>query len=105
MRQSLDRFVSHLPQRVEKLLTTLREGDMGQLRTALHQLKGAAGGYGFPPISEAAGKAEERVKAAEALDTIARDVESLVALVQSVRGYTADAQPVAETSLPPIPLA
>jgi HPt (histidine-containing phosphotransfer) domain-containing protein len=37
----------------------LARGDVGELRRAAHQLKGAAGGYGFGPITAVAGELEQ----------------------------------------------
>jgi DNA-binding response OmpR family regulator len=48
----VERFVAGLPQRVAALQAALSSGDLAQLKTLAHQLKGAAGGYGFTPISQ-----------------------------------------------------
>ena len=47
-------FVSELPSRVAAMQAALSSGDFPQLRILAHQLKGAAGGYGFPKLGEAA---------------------------------------------------
>ena len=47
-------FVSELPSRVAAMQSALSSGDFAQLRVLAHQLKGAAGGYGFPKLGEAA---------------------------------------------------
>jgi len=51
-------FVQELPRRVEALQGLLRASHFDELRRAAHQLKGAAGGYGFPAISDSAGNVE-----------------------------------------------
>jgi len=47
-------FVSELPSRIAAMQSALSTGDFAQLRVLAHQLKGAAGGYGFPKLGEAA---------------------------------------------------
>jgi len=83
----LQTFVGRLPARVATLEDLLRRQSVEELRHALHQLKGAGGGYGFAPISELAGRAERRIKEEPSIESVRRDVESLIALVRSVEGY------------------
>ncbi|MGH7242113.1 MAG: Hpt domain-containing protein [Phycisphaerales bacterium] len=52
-------FVQELPRRVETLQGLLRGSHFDELRRVAHQLKGAAGGYGFPTISDSAGSVEK----------------------------------------------
>ena len=49
----LESFVSQLPNRASSLETAMAEGDLAQAKVLAHQLKGAAGSYGFGPISVA----------------------------------------------------
>ena len=63
MAEILASFVGELPARVSKLRASLDGGDRDALRRLAHQLKGAAGGYGFPRITEAAGKVEAAIDA------------------------------------------
>ncbi|HEY1628339.1 MAG TPA: ATP-binding protein, partial [Tepidisphaeraceae bacterium] len=58
----LDRFVARLPERIEEMQRLLSEEDLENLGRAVHQLKGAAGGYGFPEITSAAGEAMDRIR-------------------------------------------
>ena len=87
VRKLLDRFVERLPERVTTIQSLLRDGNMNDLRQAVHQLKGAGGGYGFPRITEAASVAEEHIKAKTDLEAIKRDVDALVQLIRRVEGY------------------
>lgn len=52
-------FVQELPSRIEALQGLLRASHFDELRRAAHQLKGAAGGYGFPAISDSASSVEK----------------------------------------------
>ena len=83
----LERFIARLPERVAAMESLLRKQSLDELKHALHQLKGAGGGYGFGAISELAGRAEQRIKQEAAPEWIRKDVEALIELVRSVEGY------------------
>jgi signal transduction histidine kinase/DNA-binding NarL/FixJ family response regulator/HPt (histidine-containing phosphotransfer) domain-containing protein len=83
----LDRFVSRLPQRVQHLTDCLQEGNLGALRQALHNLKGAGSGYGFAALTEHAARAEDAIRAEKDLDEIRRELQTLLRLVRNVDGY------------------
>ncbi|MBC7783473.1 MAG: response regulator [Burkholderiales bacterium] len=87
MKSLVNKFVSGLPSRVDRLTETLEEGQLDALKVTLHQLKGAGGGYGFNEISELAAAAEKRIKDADTLDAIKSQVDALVALIRTVDGY------------------
>ncbi|MDB5299440.1 MAG: luxQ 3 [Phycisphaerales bacterium] len=89
VKRLLEKFIQRLPERVGSITALLQEQDLNGLRQAIHQLKGAGGGYGFPKITELASKAEDRIKADADLATIRVEVESLLSLVRSVNGYDA----------------
>ncbi|MBP6773086.1 MAG: PAS domain-containing protein [Gemmatimonadaceae bacterium] len=55
-------FVDALGARLETLNDRLAAGDLEEVARRVHQLKGAAGGYGFPTISEAARVVEQAVQ-------------------------------------------
>jgi signal transduction histidine kinase/CheY-like chemotaxis protein/HPt (histidine-containing phosphotransfer) domain-containing protein len=83
----LQRFVSRLPERVSAMESLMRRQSLDELRHALHQLKGAGGGYGFSTISELAGRAEQRIRDGGDAQLIRGEVESLIELVRTVDGY------------------
>jgi signal transduction histidine kinase/CheY-like chemotaxis protein len=87
LRELLTRFIARLPQRVANLNDLVRQQDLEELRRAVHQLKGAAGGYGFPQITDAAARAEKKISPEAALEEIRGEVESLVRVVRNVEGY------------------
>ncbi|MCA1771341.1 MAG: response regulator [Halomonas sp.] len=51
-------FVERLPQQLADLRLAADEGNSAKLQSLAHQLKGAAGGYGFMPVSEQAAAVE-----------------------------------------------
>jgi HPt (histidine-containing phosphotransfer) domain-containing protein len=78
-------FVEELPRRVEALQGLLRASHFDELRRAAHQLKGAAGGYGFPMISDSAGKVEHLLHSGVGQAQIA-DLQSQVNELASLCG-------------------
>jgi len=58
----VERFVNGLTQRIEAIQQALADEDRKQLRLLAHQLKGAAGGYGYPQLSQLAGSLEANIE-------------------------------------------
>ena len=87
MADLVQEFIVELPQRVAKILELSRAEQLGELRQAVHQLKGAGGGYGFTPITEAAARAEAELKSQSAADVIQREIAALIDLIRTVEGY------------------
>lgn len=78
-------FVSELPQRVQALEAAIASNDVQQLARLAHQLKGAAGGYGFPAITEAARSLEQTVKSSADIRQLAAEVKAVVRLCGMAR--------------------
>ena len=70
MIELIQAFVGDLPGRLAAVEKTLAEQTLEDLARLAHQLKGAAGGYGFPQISDAASRLESSVKAGAELDQL-----------------------------------
>jgi signal transduction histidine kinase/DNA-binding response OmpR family regulator len=88
----LKKFVARLPERVTAMQNLLQTGDLEGLRSVLHQIKGAAGGYGFPELTEASGRAEQQTSVATTPDALAHEVEAVIRLIRSIDGYDAQAE-------------
>lgn len=58
MRELVQMFVDELPERMAAIQTAVQAGQFETAATLCHQLKGAAGGYGFPTITDAAAEVE-----------------------------------------------
>lgn len=78
-------FVSELPDRVNSMRKAIEENDLDALRRYAHQLKGAAGGYGFPTITDNARVLEQSSEAAEDLASVRQQVEELADMCQRAR--------------------
>ncbi|WP_420126238.1 hybrid sensor histidine kinase/response regulator [Longimicrobium sp.] len=73
------RFRAGLGSRRLSIESAQGQGDRESLRRELHKLRGTAGGYGYDALAEAAGAAEEAVRAGEGVAEVAR----LVALLRA----------------------
>jgi HPt (histidine-containing phosphotransfer) domain-containing protein len=81
MKELVDFFITELTDRIDAMHEALEADDRDRLKTLAHQLKGAAGGYGFSSITTEAAEVERAVLTQQAeLSTIAEKVESLIAL-------------------------
>lgn len=85
----VERFISRLPERVSAIESLLRKRSLDELRQALHNLKGAGGGYGFSGISDMAGRAEQQIRDDVSLDQIRQQVDDLLHMVRNIDGYDA----------------
>ena len=83
MAELVEFFVGELQDRINALSGAWQSSDMTQLKTLAHQLKGAAGGYGFPTISETAAALESSLLAQESDTSVLN--EKLDALVHLCR--------------------
>jgi HPt (histidine-containing phosphotransfer) domain-containing protein len=77
-------FLNEMPARITAIDQAMSSGHAPDLRRLAHQMKGAAGGYGFPTITAAAGKIENAIVAmkdpAMELARVDREVRELVQL-------------------------
>ncbi len=85
MRDIVEMFVTEMPDRVAEIEGLLADGDMAELTRRAHQLKGSAGGYGFPAITKAAAAVETTAQAQGELEALRRQVESLTDLCRRAR--------------------
>jgi len=77
MLELIDGFLSELPDRLYKIERAAREEDLKSLASFAHQLKGAAGGYGYAPITDTARNLEHRAKEERELNEISETVKEL----------------------------
>lgn len=84
MREIVEFFVNDLGARMDSIREAFARDDRARLKTLAHQLKGAAGGYGFPTIGVAAGAVERELLSTEADLTLLHDkVEDLIRICRS----------------------
>ncbi|QOV88355.1 ATP-binding protein [Humisphaera borealis] len=85
----VERFIARLPERVASIESLMRKRSLDELKHALHNLKGAGGGYGFSTVSDLAGRAEQQIRDAAAIDDIRDQIEDLLQTVRNIEGYDA----------------
>jgi HPt (histidine-containing phosphotransfer) domain-containing protein len=79
MREIVEFFINDLGARMDAIRRACDENDLRQLKTLAHQLKGAAGGYGFPTIGHAAADVEHQLLGTQAdLASVQDRVEELL---------------------------
>jgi HPt (histidine-containing phosphotransfer) domain-containing protein len=64
MGELIEFFINELTRRTGEMERALAEGRLSDLGRIAHQIKGAAGGYGFPAISQCADELEQAIRAA-----------------------------------------
>lgn len=81
LRDLVEEFVSELPRRLSELRQAFERLDWSRLISLAHQLKGAAGSYGYPDISAVAAAMESafRTHHAECFGQWASELERLTA--------------------------
>jgi histidine phosphotransfer protein HptB len=84
----VEMFVDELPRRVQAMRDCLQAADLDGLQRAAHQLKGAAGSYGFHEITDEAAHLERAVRERRGDQDIAAAVESLAAICSRARAGT-----------------
>ena len=86
MVEIVDQFVAGLPARTAELHDAAGRADFEMLRRLAHQLKGAAGGFGFAPITSAAALVERAIIDSSQRPELDRFLNELVHLCGRVRG-------------------
>ncbi|MEN6449418.1 MAG: Hpt domain-containing protein [Thermoguttaceae bacterium] len=81
-------FVEEMPNRVATLLQCLNDKNWESLRRTAHQLKGAAGSYGFGPVTPCAGRLESAIQDRLSEEEIRQSVQELVTLCGRIRSGT-----------------
>jgi PAS domain S-box-containing protein len=83
MSKLVEKFLGKLDDRMAAIQAAAQARDDAQLKTLAHQLKGAAGGYGFPAISDAAKLIEHTDL--EDLDSLTEAIQELTELCHEAR--------------------
>lgn len=84
----IEEFVDELPDRISAMSAAMEEHNFEELRRLAHQLKGAAGGYGFPSITDSALQVElaaDIKNPNEAAEKLCKDMEALSELCRRAR--------------------
>jgi CheY-like chemotaxis protein len=89
MGEIVGEFVRHLPDRILALGKAIEGSDSDTARRLAHQLKGAAGSYGFPSITQVAAAVERAITAGGPPQSIQDEFNMLTDLCNRARAPTA----------------
>lgn len=73
----IELFVGEMPTRIAQLGSLFTNREFAELCRAAHQLKGSAGSYGFPQLTEIAAELEGAIKNGAPLDEIQTNLDKL----------------------------
>lgn len=82
-------FVNEIPERILRMQERADYQDWEGLRRLAHQIKGAAGSYGFGEVTPFAAQLESNLKAGEAEDIIRVNLNELIDICGRLRSGTA----------------
>jgi PAS domain S-box-containing protein len=88
-RRVLEQYVAELPGDVAKLADLMKQQNLSDLATMVHQIKGSGGLYGFPRITELAAAVEDSINHAK-LDQAKRVIDELIEFMRRIDGYKAE---------------
>ncbi|MEW6074524.1 MAG: ATP-binding protein [Planctomycetota bacterium] len=72
------RYVGSFPVQAERIRAAHAAGELDEVRTLVHRIRGTASNYGFPAITAAAGACEEAIREGKAAPEIATALEALL---------------------------
>ncbi len=81
----VEMFVDEMPERIDRLKSACKDQDLETLTTTAHQLKGAAGSYGFDQVTPYAKRLETAARDGECQAEILESLNELVTLCGSLR--------------------
>ena len=85
MADLVEMYVAEMPQRVSSLADAFCRNDRDDLQRFAHQIKGAAGGYGFDLLTTLAAVLEQTLRDDRRDDDVRHAVEDLIAACDQVR--------------------
>jgi HPt (histidine-containing phosphotransfer) domain-containing protein len=78
-------FVDELPERLAKLVDALHQGEIAEVGRYAHQLKGAAGSYGFDAVTPFAARLEKSARSGEPEDAVEAALSELLEMCSRLR--------------------
>lgn len=86
MFELVELFVSELPERLAQLEQAHSSGNMSELGRFAHQLKGAAGSYGFDAVTPFAARVERTARSGEPENVVRGALMDLLEICARLRG-------------------
>ncbi len=85
MCELVELFVEDIPAKIARLQEAIEREDLEAVRSFAHQLKGAAGGYGFETLTPLAHQLELTAAAATEVSAARPEAEQVVAYLEAIR--------------------
>lgn len=85
LHELVEMFVAEMPARMAALETAFASGVMEDVRTVAHQLKGAAGSYGFDSVTPLAANVESTINSGASIDEIRAELDALIGTCERIR--------------------
>jgi PAS domain S-box-containing protein len=101
----IDLFVQEMPDRINALDAQAKSRNWNQLAETAHQIKGAAGCYGFDEITPCAARLEAAAREAQQEEQILSALDELLALCRRVRSGKPQADQAPLNAAVPVPLS
>jgi HPt (histidine-containing phosphotransfer) domain-containing protein len=80
----VEMYVAEMPDRIADLERAFAGGDRERLRIFAHQIKGAAGSYGFDCLTQAAASLETSLRADRPAEEVGRLLDELLKLCRRI---------------------
>ena len=80
----IKRYIASFSGLIDEIRGDYQAGQLEELRTRVHRVRGTAASYGFPDVSAAAGEVEDQIRAGADLDQVGPSIEVLLNLLQQV---------------------
>jgi HPt (histidine-containing phosphotransfer) domain-containing protein len=87
MKKIIIEYIEELPGEILKIQDLLNRNELQLLRRVVHQLRGTGGGYGFDPITEAAGNVEDAINATDNMESISNKINCLIDVIRRIEGF------------------
>jgi len=81
----VEMFVDEMPNRIATMLEQMSTSEWDKLRRTAHQIKGAAGSYGFDPITPHAMRLEYAIRDGEPEERIHEALDELIDVCRRAR--------------------
>ncbi len=85
-RELVEGFLAGIPKKISAIENARAAGDEESLRTQVHQIKGSAGSYGFPNVSNCARRCQELLRSQADSDAARIQVEELLKQLSDLTG-------------------
>jgi signal transduction histidine kinase/CheY-like chemotaxis protein/HPt (histidine-containing phosphotransfer) domain-containing protein len=81
----LTQYLARVPETIEQIEEACERGDAERLLRCVHQVKGSAGGYGFPQVTKLASECQRLMLAGTSMEDLAGPLKDLVGMLRRMQ--------------------